>query len=197
MAPLDSILRRLGVSAVIIGLCTAAVVDRIAVVVGKAVITQSEVIKEVRLTQFLNQQPLDLGPAARRAAAERLVDQQLIRNEIVTGHYPMPSDSEGTAMVVNYRQEIYPGNGFHEALEKYGLTEDDLKQHLLWQLTALRFTDLRFQSGLPPSPAQSANRVGPGASVTVANPDVDRQLEAWLKETRAATRIQFKPGAFQ
>jgi hypothetical protein len=176
---------------------TAAVVDRIAVVVGKTVITESEVVREVRLTEFLNQQPLDLGPAARRAAAERLVDQQLIRNEMVTGRYPMPSESEAAAMVLKYRQENYPGNGFHEALQRYGLTEEDLKQHLLWQLAAIRFTDLRFQSGLPPSPGQSANRMQSDAAVSVANPDVDRQLDAWLKEMRTNTRIQFKPGAFQ
>ena len=69
--------------------------------------TESEVQDEVRLTEFLNQQPLDLGPEQRRAAAERLVDQQLIRNEMQIGGYPQPSQSEAEAMLRNFRQEHY------------------------------------------------------------------------------------------
>ena len=74
------------------------VIDRVAVVVGTQVITESEVILEARLTAFLNEQPLDLGAGPRRAAAERLVDQQLIRNEMQIGGYPMPPETEGDAV---------------------------------------------------------------------------------------------------
>jgi parvulin-like peptidyl-prolyl isomerase len=167
-------------------------VDRIAVVVGDRVITQSEVLRELRLTQLINGQALDLGAEQRRAAAERLVDQQLIRNEMEIGRYPQPSDAEAGAMVQKFRQERYRGlPQFRAALEKYGITEDELKQHLLWQLAALRFTDQRFHSAVPEPPTQSADRSG-------ADPQtVDQQMEAWLKETRAGTRIQFKQGAFQ
>jgi hypothetical protein len=179
------------------GLCSAAVVDRIAVVVGKNVITESEVLREVRLTQFLNHEPLDLGAAAKRAAAERLVDQQLIRNEMATGHYPMPSDAEAADMVRTFRDENYPiETDFRGALHRYALTEDDLKQHLLWQLATLRFTDIRFPAGLPGTPTQSANRLGSAAAGSDGD-DVDGKLDAWLKETRKGIRVQFKPGAFQ
>jgi len=189
---------RPAIAAAMMALCLAAVVDRIAVVVGNNVITQSEVLREVRLTEFLNQQPLDLGPAARRAGAERLVDQQLIRNEMIAGNYPMPAPAEAEDGVLrSFREENYPDNdSLQKALQKYGLTEEDLKQHLLWQVAVLRFTDLRFQTGLPGEPVQSANRMKSGAPVPVPN-DVDRQLDTWLKETRSSTRIQFKPGAFQ
>src|SRR3954453_3866299 len=67
---------------------SAAVVDRIAVVVGKTVITETEVLQEVRLEAFLNQTPLDLSAQARKTAAEHLVDQQLVRNEMRIGNYP-------------------------------------------------------------------------------------------------------------
>ena len=170
----------------------AGVVDRIAVVVGDHVITESEVLLELRLTQLINGQALDLGPEQRRAAAERLVDQQLIRNEMEIGRYPQPSDTEAAAMLQKFGQEHYGGiEQFRAALEKYGITEDELKQHLLWQLAALRFTDQRFHSAVPEPPTQSADRTG------ADQPGVDQQMEAWLKETRAGTRIQFKKGAFQ
>ncbi len=155
----------------------AAVVDRIAVVVGKTVITESEVSQEVRLTQFLNQQPLDLGPEQRRAAADRLVDQQLIRNEMDIGQYRMPTPAEADAMLQKFRQEHYGSDAeLRSALAKYGLNENQLKQQLTWQLAALRFTDQRFGAGLNPptntapshtSPSGEASRTrAPGTTAT-------------------------------
>jgi hypothetical protein len=119
-------------------------------------------------------------------------DQQLIRNEMEIGRYPRPSDTEAGAMVRKFRQEHYGLAQFCAALEKYGVTEDELKQHLLWQLAALRFTDQRFHSAVPEAPTQSADRSGADQRGRV-----DQQMAAWLKETRAGTRIQFKQGAFE
>jgi hypothetical protein len=179
----------------------AAVLDRVAMVVGNQVFTESEVQDEVRLTQFLNQQPLDLGPEQRRAAAERLVDQQLIRNEMQLGGYPQPSQSEADAMLRNFRQEHYRSIAqFRAALEKYGITEEQLKQHLLWQLAAVRFTDARFRPVAAPTLAapsiQTADRLRAGADAPAGN-SVDQQMEAWLKTARSQTRIDFKKEAFQ
>jgi hypothetical protein len=171
------------------------VIDRVAVVVGNAAITETEVLREVRLTEFMNGQALDVGPKERRAAAERLVDQQLIRDEMATGTYPMPTDAETADMLREFRQQRFPSETqFRAALAGYGITEAELKDHLLWQLAAIRFTDLRFQPKAPDG--QSANRVQPGAPMPAA-PDVDQQLDSWLKEQRKKTRVQFKPGAFQ
>jgi hypothetical protein len=176
----------------------AGVVDRVAVVVGAAVITESEVLDELRLTEFLNSQPLDTGPEQRRAAAERLVDQQLIRKEMEIGHYPEPSAAESAALLQNFRQQHFSTPAaFRAALEKYGITEDQLKRHLLWQLTAMRFTDVRFRPGIPGSPEQTANRMSEGATVPASGADVDQQMNAWLQEARNAIRITFKKEAFQ
>jgi len=89
---------------------SAGVVDRLAVVIGDTVITESEVLRELRLTQLINGQALDLGPEQRRAAAERVVDQQLIRNEMEVGRYPQPSEAEAAAMVRQFRQEHNVGS---------------------------------------------------------------------------------------
>jgi hypothetical protein len=174
----------------------AGVIDRVAVVVGNQVITESEVLLEVRLTEFFNGQTLDLGADQRKAAAERLVDQQLIRNEMQIGGYPMPVESEGDAVLRKFRQDNYPGiPAFRAALENHGLTEDEVKRHLLWQAAAMHFTDLRFHMTMaaPATPSadqsQSADR-----SVDTT---VEDQMEVWLKEARSNARIQFKKGAFQ
>jgi hypothetical protein len=176
----------------------AGVVDRVAVVVGDAVITESEVLDELRLTEFLNSQPLDTSPEQRRAAAERLVDQQLIRKEMEIGHYPEPSAAESGAILQNFRQQHFPTPAaFRAALEKYGITEEHLKRHLLWQMTAMRFTDVRFRPGIAGAPEQTANRTSAGAAVPASGADVDQQMSAWLQEARNATRITFKKEAFQ
>jgi hypothetical protein len=186
------------VLAVLVLAAAAGVVDRVAVVVGNAVITESEVLDELRLTEFLNSQPLDAGPEQRRAAAERLVDQQLIRKEMEIGHYPEPPAAEAEAMLQTFRQQHFPtSTEFRAALEKYGITEDHLKQHLLWQLTAMRFTDVRFRPGIAGSPEQTANRTGAGATVPASGADVDQQMNAWLQEARSAIRIMFKKEAFE
>jgi hypothetical protein len=161
------------------GMADDHVIDRVAVVVDNHVITQSELLREVRLTELMNGQPLDLGTEQRKTAADRLVDQQLIRNEMQIGSYPKPSPEEGDAMLKKFRQEHYASIPLYRAaLEKYGVTEEELKQQLVWQLAAMRFTDLRFQ-------------------VRPANTSVDQALDEWLKQQRSSTRIQFKKEAFE
>ena len=177
----------------------AAIIDRVAIVVGNTVITETEVLREVRLTEFMNGQPLDLDAEARKAAADRLVDQQLIRNEMAIGAYPMPTDADVAEMLRNFRQQHFNSVAqYRAALEKFGVKEEELKEHLRWQLAAIRFTDLRFQPNLPApsSDTQSANRLKAGAQ-GLAGTNVDQQLDSWLKEQRQNTRVQFKKGAFQ
>lgn len=178
-------------------LVAAAVVDRIAVVVGSSVITETEVLREVRLTEFMNGQPLDLGPAPRRAAAERMVDQQLIAAEMKQGDYPMPAAEDAEPLLRQVEARFQGPPQFRAALEKYGLAEADLRQDLLWQIAILRFTDMRFQPGLPAAPEPSANRAQEDAPAAAPSAAVDRQLDEWLKQARANTRIEFKPEAFQ
>ncbi len=182
-----------------LALCLSAaaqgIVDRVAVVVGNEVITESEVLHEVRLTKYLNGEPLDFSVVQRKAAAERLVDQQLIRNEMQIGGYAMPAESEGDAVLRNFRQQNYRSiPAFRAGLEKYGLTEDEVKRHLLWQAAALRFTDQRFHMTIAAQPAQSADRV---ANSDAGKDTAEDQMEIWLKEARGNTRVQFKKGAFQ
>lgn len=172
----------------------AAVVDRIAVVVDKAVFTETEVIREVRLTEFLNHEPPDLSPGKKRAAADRLVDQQLLRNEMKVANTPEISAAEANAILQKFVEQFYPNAAAYQAvLAKYGITEDQLKARLAWQTALIRFTELRFQPPAEP-PEDGANR---SAAPSTAPPSVDQQMDEWLKGARAQTRIQFKEEAFQ
>ena len=120
------------------------------------------------------------------------MDQQLIRKEMRIGGYAEPTDAEIETLLGTIRQQHYPGDSqYREALARYGITEEELKNHLRWQLQALRFTEARFQTNLPETPSSDAQ----GANRTENS--VDRQLDGWLKEARAQARIQFKKEAFQ
>ena len=183
---------------------SAAGVDRVAVVVGDKVITESEVLDDLRLTEFLNQQPLDLSPARRREAAEKMVDQQLIRNEMDTARYQQPDTEKADAMLANFRGEhLRSDSAWRAALAKYGLNEAQVKQRLLWQFSVIQFTDARFQPevALPPPPnVQTANRMRAGVTPPPAGQTgqtVDQLLDQWLKQQRSSTRVVFKQEAFQ
>src|SRR5437899_3021245 len=63
------------------GLAERIPIDRIAVSVGNQVITESELITDLRVTAFLDRRPVDLSSAAKRKSADRLVDQVLILKE--------------------------------------------------------------------------------------------------------------------
>lgn len=188
----------LGAALLLSCVLAAETVDRIAVVVGKTVITESEVDDALRITAFLNGEPVDLSPAKRRAAAERLVDQELLRKEMEASRFAMPSPTEVDA---TYQQFLR--NRFHSAaadraqLQKYGITAEELKQQLGWQLALLRFTDFRFRNDLAAptdgnqSRNNSADRLAPAAE------SVDQRMEDWLKDARQNTKVVLKPEAFQ
>jgi hypothetical protein len=179
----------------VFSVCSAAVVDRLALVVGKTVFTQSEVDDEARLSELESGKPLDLSTARRKEAAERLVDQQLLRDEMQVTGFQTPS-SEADALLQRFRQQHFASIPLYRAaLARYSVTEDVLKQHLLWELTVLRFTEQRFRPLVATADNQGANRTESGAQP--AEDSVDRQMDAWLKQQRANTRIVFKPEAFQ
>jgi hypothetical protein len=69
----------------------------------------------------------------------------------------------------------------------------------------MRFTEARFRPLVAPAQdtpgadreaSGEANRTATGSEASDGD-SVDRQLEAWLKEARNGTRIQFKKEAFQ
>jgi hypothetical protein len=174
------ICRFLLLSSLVAGSPRAEIIDRIMVSVGNQVITDSEVRRELRMTAFLNGSELDLGAESRRKAVERLIDQKLIRKEMELGSYPQPEAREAEALLLQVRgQRFHSDAEYTLALKKYGISESDLKSHLLWQLTLLRFVEFRFR--------------GPGGTDGDADTETDKQMELWLKQARARTRISYRP----
>jgi hypothetical protein len=130
------------------GLFGADVIDRIAIAVANQVITESQVDEEVRVTAFLNREKPDLSPAGKKTAAGRLIDQALIKREMELSRYPLPALNDADREWKDVESRYESPAALDRALREYGITEPELKEHLLWQLTVLRFIDYRFRPGI-------------------------------------------------
>ena len=195
------------------------ILDRIAVVVGDRIITEQQILQEIRIAAFLGQQKPDFGVDARRDAAERLIRQTLIRREMEASHYPMPGPSEADPLekqiIAQYggSEQVYDA-----ALARYELTRDQVHDQLLWQLTTLRFIDFRFRPAVHvpnaaveayynqqvekwkaagekniPSLEDSRDRI----EAILTSQRVDQALDVWLGEARKQVNIIYREGAFQ
>ena len=198
--------------------CRAEIIDRIAVVVGNSVITESEILREIRLTAFLNGEPVDFSPIVKRKTAERLVEQRLIGNEITASLYGLPSAAAAQEMLKQIKNRFPNPAVYQEELTRVGITEDELKAHLARQLATLSFLDFRFRPGIQigedeigkyfndrlrpelkkakPGGEFSLNDFRSQAREALIGERIDVASDAWLKQARQRTRIDFRADVF-
>jgi hypothetical protein len=191
----------------------AGIIDRTAIVVGRYVILDSDIERDIRVTAFLNRERADFSAAARKQAASRLIDQELIREQIRTGNYPVAKQAEARQLLDRICQDRFAGDtsAFHRALAADGITENELEDRLLWQLTVLRFIDIRFRPQVVVSDEEveqyyNAHRSEIKVSLEAARPQiveaitgerVNDLLDQWLRRTRAETHIEYLEKALQ
>lgn len=156
----------------------ADVVDRIAAAINNRAIKESQVERDMRLTAFLNGTPLEQTAAAKHKAADRLIDQTVIRAEIAKGSYPAATDADIAAVLAKIKQARFHSNAeYEQSLKAYGISEPELKSHIAWQIQVLRFVDLRFAKGTPAADNEA--------------------FFSWLDATRKTSRIQFHDEVLQ
>lgn len=197
---------------------SAEIIDRIAISVGNQVITEAQIEDEVRITAFLNGDKLDLSAAEKKQAAGRLIEQALVKREMEFSHYPLPALSDADASLKNLTARYPTEEAFRQAMQQYGITEDDLRVRLLWQLTLLRFIDFRFRPGILVSDSDlqayyqqqlskwQAQGVKPIPTLEDARPQIeeiltqqriDESLDRWLAEARTQVTIRYHDEALQ
>ena len=86
---------------------SAEIIDRIAIAVGNQVITESQIDEEIRITAFLNREKLDVSADSRKQAADRLIEQALVKREMGLSHYPLPQAGDANAAVADIAA-MYP-----------------------------------------------------------------------------------------
>src|SRR5260370_34922317 len=131
------------------GQAAGEVIDRVAVIVGREVIAESEILRQIRMTAFQNGEKPDFSPENKRAMAEKLIDQLLIRHEIETNRFALGEAGSVAAELARLKKSRFaPDADYRKALKDYGITEEELKKQLQWQLTLVPFVDARFRPGI-------------------------------------------------
>ncbi len=146
----------------------------------------------------------------RRDAADRLVEQLLIKLEMQLSRYALPDSTE----VDKYYQQVEEINGgpaeFEKLLASFHLTPPILRSHLELQLTELKFIDVRFRPDANVSDADieaayqakiagwQQTHTGPPPTLDASRETLramlvedrtDAALNTWLAETRKRIRL--------
>jgi parvulin-like peptidyl-prolyl isomerase len=193
------------------------IIDRIAIVVRNSVIKDSDIRRDIRVTDFLNGQPLSFSLSARKAAAARLINQAIIRREIRLGDYPGATFQEADQQLDRIEKERFKTqSAFEHALKEYGLSNLDLRTEFKWQLTVLRFIDLRFKPAVLVSdqevndyyklhetalrrehPKESPGDLHTDVRDIITGEQVNKLFFDWLDQQRGETDIEFLEGSLR
>jgi peptidyl-prolyl cis-trans isomerase SurA len=199
----------------------AELVDRIAVSVGNSVITESEIRHQLKIRAFVEGSPLKLDEENKRAAADRLIEQSLIRREMSASRYAPAEPALAKSLLASFKQSRFQGdeNAYQAELKRARLTEADVESSFLWQLTVLRFVEFRFRPGIQ-IPAEEVReyydqKFVPGWKARTTDPiptfeeaerncedtliqeRIDNQLDRWISLSRTQTTIQYRDEVFR
>ncbi len=196
----------------------ADVLDRIAVTVGKHVISEGDILQHLRIAAFLDQKPVDASPDQKRKAADRLIDQYLLLQEAVLSRLALPGEADAQQLLDQVKSQYVTETEYRAALARYSITEAALAGHLLNGIRALRFADLRFRPEVQisdddlheyyDSMAAQWKRSNPAQVPTfeasrdqieklLTDQRVTQAMDRWLGATRSETRILYKDAVFQ
>ena len=218
---LIELLRCVSVRALIVVLFTVfaahtEILDRIAVSVGKQVITERDVLRELRVTAFLDhRQPVE-NSDQKRAAADRLIDRMLILDEAALTRVTLSSNEEARKMLDDVKAQY--GTDYQATLARYRITEQNVANQLIAGLHAMRFADLRFrpevqlsdddlrdfyntlaaqwkQSGKAEIPSFESSR--DQVEKLLADQRTAQALDRWLGTRRTETQILYHQQVFR
>ena len=147
----------------------AGIIDRIAVSVDKQVITESEIVQQIRIAAFLNRTPADTSAAGKRKAAEQLVELALIAQELKLSPFIAATAEEVSQALDRVKADYTSETGYRERLASLSLTEAVLERQLRRQIEVNRLIDYRFR---------------PATVITDADVQeyYDRKVEEWTKQ---------------
>lgn len=193
----------------------ADVLDRIVATVNGHIILQSDWDDALRCQAFEDGRSLDqLPPAEHKAALDRLIDQELLREQMHSQDFRHASQQEVEQRIQEIRG-LYPeaatAEGWQGLLNRRGLSADELKQNVIQQLDLMRLVDARlrpnvsvdsksiesyYNQQLLPQLRQSGGKEVPLAEVTpkikelLTQQQMNQLLMAWLQNLRSGSEIR-------
>jgi len=127
----------------------AQVIDRIIATVNGHVILQSDWDEALCYDALLtNRKFAQFTMDERRAILDRLIDQELLREQMKSADFSPATDAEVAARVADARKQ-YPqaasNDGWQALLTRYHLTDKDLLAHVRQQIDVMRLVDARLR----------------------------------------------------
>jgi SurA-like protein len=191
------------------------IIDRVIATVNGRPILQSDWEEATAYEAFIDGRALDkLTPEDRRATLDRLIDQELLREQLQS----VPLIYENREQVAQRIQEIrklYPGAdtepGWHAVLTRYGLNEKELEARVASQIELSSFVEARLRPGiqvdsrsieiyyretLVPQLRKSGGKqvslaeVSPQIKELLTQARMNDLLASWLKNLRAESQIR-------
>ncbi|MGH7246833.1 MAG: hypothetical protein ACREH9_01890 [Pseudomonadota bacterium] len=130
----------------------------------------------------------------------------------------MPPAAQAEPLLAQVKARFKNDAAFEDALRRDRISEAQLQQALLWQLTTMRFVDFRFRpgvqvsqadlreyyrqqeqawraKGIHPIPSFQATRVELEKTLTAER--INEALDRWLDETRTQTQIVYHDEVFR
>ena len=128
---------------------SAEVMDRIVATVNGHIILQSDWDDALRYEALLNGRALgEFTEEDRRAVLDRLIDQELLAEQMKSAYFQHASESDAAARVATARKQ-YSGaatdEGWQEILARFRLTEKELIVHVQQQIDLMRLVDAHLR----------------------------------------------------
>ncbi|HEY6368936.1 MAG TPA: hypothetical protein VIX37_00020 [Candidatus Sulfotelmatobacter sp.] len=125
------------------------VIDRIVATVNGHIILQSDWDEALCYEGLLNGRTISqFTDEDRRAVLDRLIDQELLGEQMKSAYFQHASEDEARARVTEARKaypEAATDEGWQSVLARFGLPEKDLIAHVQQQIDLMRLVDARLR----------------------------------------------------
>jgi peptidyl-prolyl cis-trans isomerase SurA len=125
------------------------VIDRIVAKVNGHIILQSDWDEALCYEALLNGRDLNqFTDDDRRNVLDRLIDQELLGEQMKSASFQHASESEASARLADARKhypEAATDQGWHAVLSRFGLAEKNLVAHVQQQIDLMRLVDARLR----------------------------------------------------
>lgn len=195
------------------------VIDRIVAKINGHVILQSDWDDALRYEALLNGRPLsEFTDDERRAVLDRLVDQELLGEQIKSAVFTQATEAEAQSRIAEARKhypEAASDDGWREVLNRFGLTQQDLVSHVERQIDLMRLVDAHLRPAVQidsktieayyrdkfvPQLKQSGagevplNEVSGKIRELLTQEKVNELLVSWLQTLRSESKVSFANG---
>ncbi|HJT70626.1 MAG TPA: hypothetical protein VJ731_10525 [Terriglobales bacterium] len=189
------------------------ILDRTVATVNGHVVLLSDLEDELRVECLLQNHAItQITQEDRKAALDRLTDQELLREQMRTAELkPIPAEAvqEQVNTIKEDAVRVRAGKSWETILSEHGVSEKLVEKHVADELQELRFIDARFRPSVQVSPEEiqeyykdelvpklpvsdpvSLAEIAPKIREILVQKKIDQMLETWLQELRTQATIR-------